>query len=172
MPCMYSQPRGVAVNVYRGSKARDMLNVLKAKGVDLGGVDKLAFPKKKKDDWRVYRNKLDIVFSKFIRLRDAWKPCISCGKFSKLQCGHFIKRQYLGTRWNEENCQGQCVHCNYVLQGNDIEFAKGLVKRYGAHIINNLKIKKQFNCGRPSIEWLKLRAEYYRLECENLEAMK
>jgi len=126
--------------------------------------------RKKRDPWKTASNKLDIVFSKFIRQRDAGRPCISCGKFSELQCGHFIKRQYLGTRWREENCAGQCVHCNYALQGNDIEFAKGLVKRYGPNIVDTLKVIKQLDKGRPSIEWLNLRIEYYRVILERGKA--
>jgi 5-methylcytosine-specific restriction endonuclease McrA len=122
-------------------------------------------------EWKKWRDKLDKVFSKFIRQRDGSRVyslgnCISCGKYSKLQCGHFIKRQYMGTRWSEENCAGQCVHCNYALQGNDIEFAKGLQKRYFPGIIDKLKLIKQLHPKQPPINWLITMVEYYTKSIE------
>lgn len=54
---------------------------------------------------------LDIVFSLFIRLRDAMDGgmtrCISCGRlfpFFAVQCGHYFTRHNLSVRWDEQNC--------------------------------------------------------------------
>lgn len=62
---------------------------------------------------------LDIVFSVYIRLRDAMDGgrtrCISCGKeysFSGMQCGHYFGRSNMATRWDEQNCSSECAVCN------------------------------------------------------------
>ena len=53
------------------------------------------------------------VFNEYIRLRDQDQPCISCGKFNRLQAGHFISVGSSGIlRWNEDNVSGQCAGCN------------------------------------------------------------
>lgn len=154
------------------------------KRMDKGPGSGLAFPKlgkkttdaflKKLDkpDWKKYRTKLDLIFAKFIRGRDgAFEvgACISCGKISRLQCGHFIKRQYMGTRWDEINCAGQCVHCNYALQGNDIEFEKGLIRRYGKEAVDYLQIKKKLGARRPEIFWLQHQIFRYETKCKEMK---
>lgn len=62
--------------------------------------------------------KLDEVFSRYIRLRDAdehgYIRCISCGRihhFNETDCGHFINRSHMATRFDEQNCNGQCRSC-------------------------------------------------------------
>lgn len=62
---------------------------------------------------------LDIVFSVYIRLRDAMDGgltrCISCGRvfpFGAMQCGHYFGRANMATRWDEENCSSECAFCN------------------------------------------------------------
>lgn len=65
--------------------------------------------------------KLDRVFSEYIRLRDTaghtkdgYFRCISCGQikpYSQADCGHYIGRQHMATRYNEINCNAQCRNC-------------------------------------------------------------
>ena len=57
-------------------------------------------------------DKLDRIFSLFIRYRDTmpngYFQCISCGKikpFNKADCGHYINRQHMSTRFDEMNCK-------------------------------------------------------------------
>ena len=84
------------------------------------------------------KNKLDTVFSRFIRLRDARKDgtfqCISCGRILPLDqadCGHYINRQHMSTRFSEKNCNAQCRSCNRFdegnMQGYDVLCALGLI---------------------------------------------
>ena len=67
--------------------------------------------------------KLDTVFSLYIRRRHAKNDiaqCYTCGKkdhYKKLQNGHFMSRKSYATRWDETNCQVQCVKCNMFEQG-------------------------------------------------------
>lgn len=76
---------------------------------------------------------LDIIFSRYIRLKDAdlygKVACISCGKKEKwtmMDCGHFIPREHMYTRFSELNCAPQCQHCNRYMRGNLSAYAKAL----------------------------------------------
>ena len=85
------------------------------------------------------KKELDKWFSLFIRLRDATEEglvqCFTCGavKYYKkgMQCGHFQSRSFLATRFDEENCQPQCVACNMFKQGEQYKFALYLDAMYG-----------------------------------------
>lgn len=83
-------------------------------------------------------DKLDKVFSKYIRTRNAtgngYVVCFTCGKKAKwneMDCGHFVSRKKLPTRWNEQNCQNQCKLCNIFQNGNQYIFGVNLDKKYG-----------------------------------------
>jgi hypothetical protein len=73
--------------------------------------------------------KLDSVFSIYIRRRFAVNDiakCVTCGKednWKSLQCGHFMSRKHLSTRWNEDNCQVQCAGCNVFRYGEQYKFS-------------------------------------------------
>ena len=81
---------------------------------------------------------LDKWFSLFIRLRESEEgitKCFTCGKqdhYKKLQNGHFQSRKHYSTRWNEKNCQVQCVACNMFNQGEQYRFAIALDYKYGS----------------------------------------
>ena len=48
-----------------------------------------------------------------------------------MQCGHFQSRANLKTRFDEENCQVQCVGCNMFKQGEQYKFGLYLDGKYG-----------------------------------------
>ena len=85
--------------------------------------------------------KLDRVFSEYIRLRDTaghtkdgYFRCISCGQikpYSQADCGHYIGRQHMATRYNEINCNAQCRFCNRFNEGLKGGYRQGLVQKYG-----------------------------------------
>jgi hypothetical protein len=85
------------------------------------------------------KKELDKWFSLYIRLRDATAEgmvqCFTCGCIkhykSGMQCGHFQSRSFLATRFDEVNCQPQCVGCNMFKQGEQYKFALGLDSKYG-----------------------------------------
>ena len=91
---------------------------------------------------------LDKWFSLFIRLRDATDEglcqCFTCGavKYYKkgMQCGHFQSRSFLATRFDEENCQPQCVGCNMFKQGEQYKFSLYLDTKYGEGKAEELEI--------------------------------
>lgn len=105
--------------------------------------------KPKQKTYKQLKNELDKEFSLYIRLRDSGLKgigkCVTCGAlkyFRQADCGHFIKRQYLATRWDEHNCALQCKRCNNFEQGNDVKFEEALTKRYGAGMVELLKQKR------------------------------
>ena len=86
------------------------------------------------------KKELDKWFSLYIRLRDVNEEglcqCFTCGKVAHyktggMQCGHFQSRRFLATRWNETNCQVQCVGCNMFKQGEQYKFCLNLDAKYG-----------------------------------------
>ena|ERR1700760_1002530 len=89
----------------------------------------------KDDDFSTLVADLDIIFSRFIRLKDAdlYKKvsCYCCGKeddYKYMDAGHFIPRGHLYTRWNENNVKSCCQHCNRMKDGNLAAFARHLEK--------------------------------------------
>ena len=84
------------------------------------------------------KKELDKWFSLYIRLRESEEglvQCFTCGKVSHyksgMQNGHFQSRKHLATRWDEENCQVQCVGCNMFKAGEQYKFAINLDAKYG-----------------------------------------
>ena len=76
---------------------------------------------------------LDAVFSKVIRLKSAddngYVACYTCGKVDSwkyMDCGHFIPRDNMSTRYSEANCKPQCKTCNQAKDGNEKAFAEHL----------------------------------------------
>lgn len=81
-------------------------------------------------------------FNKFIRLRDANEPCISCGRHHQGQyhAGHFLSvgaRPEL--RFNSANVNKQCAPCNTHLSGNAVLYRIGLIKKVGIEVVEFLE---------------------------------
>ncbi len=111
-------------------------------------------------------------FNRFIRLRDQDKPCISCGKFTTLQAGHFYSGgHYSALKFDEDNCHGQCLRCNYFLSGNLIEYEKSLRQRIGDKRVEDLHIKAGIYKRTP-FKWdrffLEETIKKYREKCKDI----
>jgi len=83
------------------------------------------------------KKKLDTIFSQFIRLRgcndEGWGNCFTCDRlkfWKEVDCGHFITRAKMSTRWMETNCQFQCKQCN-MNGGQQYVFSKKLDEFHG-----------------------------------------
>ncbi len=86
-----------------------------------------------------YKKALDAVFSKYIRAKYG-TTCYTCKATGKtLQCGHFVSRQYLATRWDEDNCRPQCVGCNIWGKGKPLDFEEYLKEELGDIRVEELK---------------------------------
>jgi hypothetical protein len=80
----------------------------------------------------------DKVFGAFIRSLSEY--CYTCTrKVEGLQCGHFMSRRYVNTRWSEMNCHPQCTECNVVKGGNLVVYEQRLRAEYGDEAIDTLK---------------------------------
>ena len=92
---------------------------------------------------------LDRIFSVYVRLRDAdangYCRCISCGSvhhWTECDCGHYVNRGHMSTRYDEKNCNAQCRRCNRFDEGNQIGYTRGLIKKYGIGVIDLLEVRK------------------------------
>lgn len=87
------------------------------------------------------RNKAQVKFNAFIRKRDEGKPCINCGKYKKLQAGHFFPTStHPHLRFNEDNVHGEDLQCNYYnSQSHSYGYRVNLIKRIGQERFNALE---------------------------------
>lgn len=84
--------------------------------------------------WPMLQKKLDKAFSELIRLTHADENgmvvCIDgCGKigyWKDFDCGHFVSRNKLPTRWHMDNARPQAPHCNRKMNGRQYEFGVAL----------------------------------------------
>ena len=85
------------------------------------------------------KKELDKWFSLYIRLREANEygmvQCFTCGVVrgykDGMQNGHFQSRKHMATRFDEENCQVQCLKCNIFDSGQQYLFSLRLDEKYG-----------------------------------------
>lgn len=121
------------------------------------------------------KDKLDEVFSIYIRLRDSnehgYINCISCGKlvhWKKANNGHFINRKHMSLRFSETNCNGQCIDCNIFDEGNNEGYRRGLIKKYGSEIIDQLFAMKNQPNKISEVEY-GIAIKHYQREIERLK---
>lgn len=122
--------------------------------------------------------KLDDIFSRYIRLRDAmpsgYVRCISCGrikKFSEVDCGHYHSRRHMATRWDEDNCNAQCRYCNRFLADQLVGYRDGLIKKIGIQRFELLNVKAHQTKKWSEYE-LNVLIGYYREKVRELEEQK
>ena len=86
------------------------------------------------------------AFNKFIRLRDAGQPCISCGRDTgcKVNAGHY---RSVGARpelrFTELNVHLQCEHCNMWKSGNIMDYRIRLIDKIGLDKVEWLEGKHE-----------------------------
>lgn len=93
-------------------------------------------------------DKLDKVFSKYIRLRDCmvggYTRCISCGRllpFEDFDCGHYMGRTHMATRYDEDNCNSECKRCNRFGADHLIGYRANLIHKIGEQRVMLLEVK-------------------------------
>lgn len=117
---------------------------------------------------------LDAIFSKYIRLKYAdsngFVSCFTSGvklKWTEAQCGHFISRKNLATRWLPENCRPQSEHDNCYLDGNIKVFRANLEKEQSG--ITQWLLEQSNQVYKPSREDLKELISEYRYKLKLVE---
>ena len=132
--------------------------------------------KSKKTDRKYWIDRLDEVFSLYIRMRDSREfhyrafRCISCGDvkpFVQMDCGHFVGRACMALRWNEQNCSGECRFCNRMTSSHLLYYRKNLIIKLGTDAIKGT-IAESFE-GKKRLDIIKKLGEQ---RVEALEARK
>ena len=102
-------------------------------------------PKKKLSRSKIVK-KLDILFSKYVRLSNADKngfcTCVTCGTklhWKNIQAGHFMSRKHYSTRWDENNVKPQCIGCNMFKQGEQYKYSLFLGKKISENLYTKSK---------------------------------
>jgi hypothetical protein len=111
-----------------------------------------------------------IIFNKYIRLRDKGQVCISCQKKPlKENCGHFFNaNNHWNVRFSELNCHLQCEHCNTYLSGNLIEYQRNLIHKIGIENYNELEAEAR-KTRKFTKDELKEIINIYKLKIKQLE---
>lgn len=121
--------------------------------------------------------RLDIVFSKFIRRRDCsftFGRCISCGKIIKFEdcdAGHYINRKHMAVRFDEHNVNAQCRSCNRFLEGFMQGYRRGLLIKIGEKALELLELKMYNTCKISETE-LDILIDYYKKKLKVIENEK
>lgn len=114
------------------------------------------------------KKELDQIFSIFIRKIHPAR-CYTCGKTEvKLQCGHFVSRSYLATRFHEDNCRPQCVGCNLFGNGKPLDFEENLKKELGEEYVEDMK-KSRHDSPKLDRHWYGEKIAYYKGRVKELE---
>lgn len=94
-------------------------------------------------------HELDGHFSRFIRKRDTVDGkviCFVCAKkmdFNEAQCGHFIGRSKMPTRYDEHNCHAVCEECNCYDTEHMELYLGAMLMKYGADEVTRLQNKSK-----------------------------
>ena len=121
------------------------------------------------------KKELDKWFSLYIRLREATNEglvqCFTCGNVNSykvgMQNGHFMSRQFMSTRYDEQNCQVQCVGCNMFKFGEQFKFSLALDSKYGKGTAEDL-LHKSRQINKMSSKDFEEKISYYKLIVEKL----
>lgn len=112
-----------------------------------------------------------IVFNKYIRLRDKDELCISCKqKPKKSNAGHFYNaNNHWNVRFNENNVHLQCEHCNTFLSGNLINYRLNLINKIGLEQLTLLEAEAK-KTRKFTKEELKETINIYKKKIKQYEA--
>lgn len=121
------------------------------------------------------RDKLDAIFSKYIRLKysdkNGYCRCISCGKvffWKEIQNGHYMSRRYMSTRFSEDNCRPQCVACNIFNQGNIQMYRRALIKQIGEQRVDLIEVRAKQETKNWSLFEYQTMIDFYQKEVNKL----
>lgn len=135
-------------------------------------------PKKRKKSKPDLVKRLDKVFALYIRLRDCMPSgigqCISCGKikpYRELDCGHFFGRSNMATRFDEDNCNAECIGCNRVKSDHLIYYQENLIKKIGVSRFSTLR-ERAHSIKKWDDDELEKMIKYYTNEVKRLSYEK
>jgi 5-methylcytosine-specific restriction endonuclease McrA len=119
-------------------------------------IDKDASERRKRDREKLKQLKsrsewlkeLQVIFNRFIRLRDAGLPCISCGHPDDgSRQRHASHYKSVGgnpaLRFDPNNCFASCSICNNYLSGNLVPYRVALIAKVGQSEVDRLEGKQE-----------------------------
>jgi hypothetical protein len=149
---------------------------------------RLQVAKKEREETKVRKEKLkrladwiadaQVIFNKFIRLRDSDLPCICCGRFGadggiggSYDSGHYRSRGSAGhLRFHEDNAHKQLKQCNRWGAGRAVDYRIGLIQRIGLERVEALEANNIPH--KWTVEELKEIIATYRRKIKELETSR
>ena len=103
------------------------------------------------------------VVNRYVRLRDAKKPCCTCGTTkAKWDAGHFLSSGGHGSvRFNTLNIHKQCFRDNRMKSGCMREYREFMVKTYGEEFVCDLE-KRGAETRKYTVEYLQRLIDIFR----------
>ena len=128
----------------------------------------MALPIKEFDKW----------FSYWVRLQNVdhngFTHCYTCGLkswFKYLQCGHFMKRKNMSTRFEPIGAKPQCTTCNEIKDGNLKVYREKLIEEIGIERVEELE-----RLGKQERKWsqseMREQIEFYKQKAKELAKKK
>lgn len=111
---------------------------------------------KSRRDWE---REAQQAFNAWVRLRDAGRPCISCGRKhgGQMHAGHYLSvGAHPEMRFEPLNVWAQCAPCNTYLSGNAVAYRQALVREIG----------------EDKVQWLEGPHEPKKYTVEQLQAIR
>jgi hypothetical protein len=110
----------------------------------------------------------DKWFSEWIRLRDSDEhgiaTCITSGKrahWRTMDCGHYVSRAKMATRYHEHNCHAQSKRANQFQGGHFVEHGDAIDRKHGEGRAKFLRELGMREC-RMTEQDFRFKAESYR----------
>lgn len=139
-------------------------------------VDKILSNKKSASTLKL---ELQKVFNEYIRLRDtryengkAYFVCISCNdpkSIEQMHAGHYWPvGGNEAVRFDEDNCHGQCIACNYHKHGNLVQYTPNIYKKIGSERFQALSFKRLNKSKMMAFE-IELLIEVYKDKVKQLK---
>ena len=146
--------------------------------VEKGRVRREAKKQKKQESTGFLTNKLDKIFSIYVRLKYADNngnvQCFTCNNvhhYKSIQNGHFQSRRYMSTRFHVNNCRPQCYACNVGLHGQQYIFGSNLDKEMGSGTAETMVLLSRQQKKFSAQEFQEL-IKYYTEEVQNIKLQK
>jgi len=118
-----------------------------------------------------YMSELQVIFNKYIRLRDAKEPCICCGAVGdyKWDAGHYLSRgSHPWLAVNEDNCHKQRARpCNSDKSGNQAAYRIRLIEKIGLERVEALE--NCHNRDKLTIEQIQEKTKYYKQRVKEMK---
>lgn len=130
--------------------------------------------KRKRNPRTIAKERVQKLANRYARLRDCngegGAMCISCYgwfDFDELDGGHFIPATSQVVRYDERNINAQCRKCNRFLHSNARNYYKGMIRKYGIAVTEELEAQEH-RTKKWTLEELAVIEVYYKEKIASL----